>query len=359
MSSEVRMISIDQIRDDLYPSRVVQDNEEFRELVGSIRVVGILNPLVLVQASDGELAVVAGHRRFAGAKAAGLAVVPARVIAGDPDLLDRIRFDENKHRQDLSATEEGRLFRRMIAEGRLTVRAVAFAVGQSESYVQSRLSLLEADEEIIDAVDKGRISFSVARELAGIPGRTRRLFFLKYAYDGGATTRTVAKWRADCEAERVAEMQREELRQKVAAGELGPVSDEVRHIVDTLPTTGQADEYGWFTCSCNRRAQVMTARYVNGEWICGDCVAVMRAEQEAGLRGPCCPGCGLEVPAARRRMISLCQGCYDEIQRAIERTDVPEEDGGLHGDDVGDPERRESTGEADVGAQGASGVQPL
>ncbi len=330
MAELIRMVSVDQIQDDRHQSRVVRDDEDFRDLVKSIREVGVLNPLVLVEELDHSLSVVAGHRRFAAAKAAGLAVVPCRVVAGSIDLIDRIRFDENKHREDLTATEEGRLFMRMLGEGRMKISEVAKAVGQSESYVQVRLSLLETDTEIIEAVDARRISMSVARELAGISNRGRRLYFLRFCLDGGATSRTVAKWRADCEAEEVADMNRRELIEKAGRDPQEPGVFEAQQAIGVLPATGRADEYGWFTCACNRRAQVSGARYINGEWTCGDCVAVMRAEQESALRGPCCPGCGNEVPSARRRLISLCQGCYDVIQSAMERAEVQEGGDGSH-----------------------------
>ena len=323
MEEIVRMVSIDQIQDDRHQSRVVRDNEDFRELVRSIREVGILNPLVLVKESDKSLAVVAGHRRFAAAKAAGLAVVPCRVIAGPVALVDRIRFDENKHREDLSATEEGRLFVKMLREGQMKISEVARAVGQSESYVQVRLALLETDPEIIDAVDSRRISMTVARELAGISNRGRRLYFLRYCLDGGATSRTVSKWRADCEAEEIADMNRQELLEKAGGKIDEPGVFEAQQAIGILPETGRADEYGWFVCACNRRAQVSNARYINGEWTCGDCVAVMREEQESALRGPLCPGCGNEVPSQQRRLISLCKGCYDVIQSAMESPEVP------------------------------------
>src|ERR1017187_1447217 len=75
---------------------------KFEELVRNVKKVGILEPALVRRDAKGNVILIAGHRRLAAAKAAGLKVIPVRVLDVDEKQADEIQALENLHREDLS-----------------------------------------------------------------------------------------------------------------------------------------------------------------------------------------------------------------------------------------------------------------
>jgi ParB/RepB/Spo0J family partition protein len=141
-------------------------------LADSIREVGILQPLLLQPhpSIDGHYRIIAGHRRHAAARMAGLTHVPFAMFVGNPDDSDdggRVlaMAVENLQRVDLSAMEEARTLARLRDSG-VSQRKIAKAIGKSQPHVSRRLSLLDLPERAQDLVDTGRITLEEAVELS-------------------------------------------------------------------------------------------------------------------------------------------------------------------------------------------------
>src|SRR4051812_28031558 len=111
------------------------------ELAASIRSIGVLEPLLVTPAVDG-FAVVAGHRRLAAARKAGLEVVPC--VVREMSEVERViaMVVENEQRSDLSPIESAEGYFRLIDMG-ITQKELAKKVGRSAKHVASRLALLE------------------------------------------------------------------------------------------------------------------------------------------------------------------------------------------------------------------------
>jgi len=81
---------------------------KFEELVQNVKKVGILEPALVRRDAKGKVILIAGHRRLAAAKAAGLKVIPVRVLDVDEKQADEIQALENLHREDLSPLDEAK-----------------------------------------------------------------------------------------------------------------------------------------------------------------------------------------------------------------------------------------------------------
>lgn len=137
--------------------------EALGELAASIREKGLLQPLV-VRPKGEAYELVAGERRLRAAQLAGLQEVPALVR----DLTDQEALElalvENLQREDLTPVEEARGYQALVAMG-LTQEEVARRVGKARSTVANALRLLQLPEEVLEALEDGRISAGHARAL--------------------------------------------------------------------------------------------------------------------------------------------------------------------------------------------------
>ncbi len=133
------------------------------ELAASIRSIGVLEPLLVTPAADG-FAVVAGHRRLAAARKAGLKVVPCVVRAMSE--VERViaMVVENEQRSDLSPIESAEGYFRLIDMG-ITQKELAKKVGRSAKHVASRLALLELPRTVRGQVHAGRLGLGAAAAL--------------------------------------------------------------------------------------------------------------------------------------------------------------------------------------------------
>lgn len=126
----------DNIRSEIDPAGIA-------ELAADIEVNGILQPL-LVRMIDGAPFVIAGHRRLAAAKLAGLKFVPAMVGTLDDDATELMQFAENIQREDMSAQDEARVVWRLMEHlGSLT--AVAEKVNKSLSWCSKRAAVMKPE----------------------------------------------------------------------------------------------------------------------------------------------------------------------------------------------------------------------
>ena len=140
-SPEVRSIHL--LRPNPLNPRGELDPAGLDELADSMRAQGVLQPLLV---TPGGL-VVAGHRRLAAARQAGLTEVPVMVRDLSPAQQQEIMLVENLQRQDLSPVEEARGYRRILDEGH-TGAQLARRIGVPTARINARLLLLKLDEQV-------------------------------------------------------------------------------------------------------------------------------------------------------------------------------------------------------------------
>ncbi len=168
-ATELRELDIDRIERGRYQPRKHFDEQALNELAESIRVQGVVQPVV-VRPIDDQFELIAGERRWRAAQLAGLQQIPAVVRELDEQSAAAIALIENIQRQDLSPLEEADALLRLINEFELTHQQVADSVGRSRAMVSNLLRLLELPDGVKDQVNKGLLDMGHARALLALPG---------------------------------------------------------------------------------------------------------------------------------------------------------------------------------------------
>ena len=148
------------------------DEESLAGLTASIAEIGVLQPVLVREAGEGEYELIAGERRWRASKRAGLQTIPVVVRDADTDasLLEQALV-ENLHRADLNAMEEAAAYQQLIEDFGLTQDAVAKRVGKSRAAVSNTLRLFQLPPAIQALVAESQLTAGHARALLGTPDR--------------------------------------------------------------------------------------------------------------------------------------------------------------------------------------------
>lgn len=140
------------------------DSEAIEELAESIKIYGIIQPIIVTK-KDGFYEIVAGERRWRAAKKAGLSEVPCIVRENDERKNKEIALIENIQREDLNPIEKARGFRQLIDEYGITQQALADIMGINRSTLTNCLRILNLDQRVIDLALEGKLSEGHCRSL--------------------------------------------------------------------------------------------------------------------------------------------------------------------------------------------------
>jgi ParB family chromosome partitioning protein len=160
-----------------YQPRTRMDEGALYELAESIKVQGIMQPILVRRltsgANDGKYEIIAGERRFRAAKIAGLDSVPVLVRDVPDESAAAMALIENIQREDLNPLEEAQGLQRLIKEFGLTHELAAQAVGRSRSAASNLLRLLNLAEPVQTMLMAGDIDMGHARALLGLDRATQ------------------------------------------------------------------------------------------------------------------------------------------------------------------------------------------
>jgi ParB/RepB/Spo0J family partition protein len=173
----IKSIALDRIEPNPNQPRTIFDAEALTELASSIREHGVLQPILVRPLGENRYQLVAGERRWRASKEAGLATIQALVEEIDDDTALEIAIIENLQREDLSPLEEATMYDRMIHEHGYSIRKLADKLGKDKGYLENRLRLADAPEEIRELVSLRKDTLSHAYELLKVsdPKKRRRL----------------------------------------------------------------------------------------------------------------------------------------------------------------------------------------
>lgn len=146
------------------------NKEAVKEMAQSIEEHGIVQPLILRKTEEKDFyQIVAGERRWRGAKEAGLEEVPAIIRDYSDQEMMEVALIENIQREDLNPIEEANAFQRLIQEFGLTQEDLSTSIGKSRSAIANTIRLLNLPEVVQEYVSRGTFSMGHARALLSLP----------------------------------------------------------------------------------------------------------------------------------------------------------------------------------------------
>jgi ParB family transcriptional regulator, chromosome partitioning protein len=173
-STGVRVIPVNNIESNPQQPRMIFDVDALRELSASIREHGVLQPILVRPLGANRYQLVAGERRWRASRDAGLETIPALVEELDDETALEIAIIENLQREDLSPLEEATMYDRMIRDHGYSIRKLADKLGKDKGYVENRLRLADAPEEIRELVSVRKDTLSHAYELLKVTDEKKR-----------------------------------------------------------------------------------------------------------------------------------------------------------------------------------------
>lgn len=188
----VEQIEIGKIDPNKNQPRKVFDETALNELASSIKIHGIIQPIVLNKVGDRYM-IIAGERRWRAAQIAGLKTVPAIIKNYDARQIKEISIIENLQREDLNPMEAARAIKELMEEYGWTQEVVADRLGKSRPVIANTIRLLNLEPEVIDMIEKGKLSAGHARSLVAVNNRDAQIKLAKQVCEKKLTVRDLEK----------------------------------------------------------------------------------------------------------------------------------------------------------------------
>ena len=172
--------------------RKVFDELAMSELVNSIRIHGVISPIILVRTGERYM-IIAGERRYRASKKAGLRTIPAIIRDYTPQQVKEISLIENLQREDLNPIETANAIKQLMDEYNYTQEEVADRIGKSRPAIANTLRLLALSQPVIELIEKGKLSAGHARCLVVVEDPEAQYALAKSGVDNKVTVRDFEK----------------------------------------------------------------------------------------------------------------------------------------------------------------------
>lgn len=169
------------------------DSEALNELAVSIKVHGIVQPIVVNDNGDGTYMIIAGERRWRAANICGLKTVPAVVRNYTDKQVKEISIIENLQREDLNPVEAAKAIKELMDEYNLTQEVVADRIGKSRSSIANTLRLLTLYPDVLKMVEDGKLSAGHARSLVVVEDKNQQIKLAQLAVSKNLSVRDLEK----------------------------------------------------------------------------------------------------------------------------------------------------------------------
>ena len=155
--------------EDIFPNpdqpRKVFNEKALEELANSIKINGVIMPIVLQKCANGKYMIIAGERRFRASKIAGNKTIPAIIKEYDERRIKEISLIENLQREDLNPIEAGNAMKQLMDDYGLTQEQLSERIGKSRSAVANTLRLLSLSDDVKALVAEGKVSSGHAKSI--------------------------------------------------------------------------------------------------------------------------------------------------------------------------------------------------
>lgn len=165
-----RELPIHSIRQNAKQPRTIFDAEALEELVHSVKEFGVMQPIVVRYAPDGDTdyELIMGERRLRASTKAGLSEIPAIIRETNDDEMLRDALLENIHRVQLNPLEEASAYQQLMEEFGVTQEQLAKKIGRSRPLITNMIRLLQLPISVQKRVGAGVLSAGHARALLGL-----------------------------------------------------------------------------------------------------------------------------------------------------------------------------------------------
>ena len=190
-SSAISEIEVARIVPNPDQPRRTFDEETLAELAASIAELGVVQPLTLRLADDGDYQIIAGERRWRAARIAGLRTVPAYVRTVSDSEMTEMALIENIQREDLNAIEVALGFKKLIDTYHLTQERLSERLGKKRATIANHLRLLRLPAEIQLGLRDRKLDMGHARAILAIDDPKIQLRVYKRILKEGLSVRAV------------------------------------------------------------------------------------------------------------------------------------------------------------------------
>ena len=186
-------LPIDKIHRNPHQPRSHWNEQRILELADSIRVNGLIQP-ILVRPMGQGYQIIAGERRFKAVQVAGINTIPAIVKDADEQEMIEWALVENIHREDLNAIERAKAYNTIIERFALTQQEAANRLGEERATLANYIRLLDLEADIQAWLVEGKLQMGHARALLGIRESEQRIRVAEKAIAEGLSVRELERW---------------------------------------------------------------------------------------------------------------------------------------------------------------------
>ena len=185
-------IKISEIDPNMGQPRKKFDEDELLELAESIKIHGVIQPIILTKRGK-RYEIIAGERRWRASKLAGLVKIPAVIREYTDKEIMEVSLIENIQRQDLNPIEEALAFKNLIDEYKMKQDDLAERVSKSRSAITNALRLLKLDDKVKAMLAEGLISTGHARALLAVEDKNKQQILATKIFDEKLSVRETEK----------------------------------------------------------------------------------------------------------------------------------------------------------------------
>ena len=191
------------------------NESELQELAESIRIHGVIQPLIVTKKGD-RYQIVAGERRWRASKLAGLKEIPVIVREYSEQTISEVALIENIQRKDLNPIEEAKAYQKLLQDYGLTQEELSERVTKSRAAIANALRLLKLPEEVQEMLVSGEIQSGHAKVILGLEDEKKELEAAKHIVAEHLSVRETEKYIKNFGKEKAKPAAKKKLRNQVA-----------------------------------------------------------------------------------------------------------------------------------------------
>ena len=166
--------------------------QSLKELAESIKVHGVIQPIIVVKKGERYM-IIAGERRYRASKLVGNQTIPAVIKDYSDSEIAEVSLLENLQREDLNPMECARAMKKLMDDYGWTQEKVADRLGKSRPVVANTVRLLNLEPEVIEMIEQGKISAGHARSLVAVTNKKAQIKLAKQVCEKKLTVRDLEK----------------------------------------------------------------------------------------------------------------------------------------------------------------------